>query len=140
MDTKLISLNDFHADLAGVLSRCYDSGQPVVVELPNHGLVSIQPVEPNDDLINNLIEHNPAFRASSRNRWPARACLFHSRPQRTNRVQTRDGFNLKTCKTNNSWRNAMRSKRGRWKTSLQRLSDWSVSRQELFSSSGSPDA
>src|SRR5437899_3183092 len=63
MDTKVISLSDLQVDPAGVLSRCYDSGQPVVVELPNRGLVSIQPVESDDDLINDLIEHNPAFRA-----------------------------------------------------------------------------
>ncbi len=63
MDTKVISLSDLQVDTAGVLGRCYDSGQPVVVELPNQGLVSIQPVEPDDDLINDLIEHNPAFRA-----------------------------------------------------------------------------
>ena len=29
----------------------------------NHGLVSIQPVDSDDDLINDLIKHNPAFRA-----------------------------------------------------------------------------
>jgi hypothetical protein len=46
-----------------VLTRCYDSGQSLVVELPNRGLISIQPVEPDDDLVNDLIEHNPAFRA-----------------------------------------------------------------------------
>ena len=63
MDTKVISLSDLQVDPAGVLSRCYDTGQPVVVELPNHGLVSIQPVESDDDLVNDLIEHNPAFRA-----------------------------------------------------------------------------
>ena len=63
MDTKVISLADLQVDPAGVLSRCYDSGQPVLAELPNHGLVSIQPVEPDDDLINDLIKHNPAFRA-----------------------------------------------------------------------------
>ena len=63
MDTKVISLSDLQVDPVGVLSQCYDSGQPVVVELPNRGLVSIQPVEPDDDLINDLIKNNPAFRA-----------------------------------------------------------------------------
>ncbi len=63
MDTRVIPLSDLQADPEGVLSRCYDSGQSLVVELPNHGLVSIQPVEPDDDLANDLIEHNPAFRA-----------------------------------------------------------------------------
>jgi hypothetical protein len=63
MDTKVIALSDLQADTEGILSRCYDSGQTLVVELPNHRLVSIQPVEPDDDLANELIEHNPAFRA-----------------------------------------------------------------------------
>jgi hypothetical protein len=38
-------------------------GRPLVVALPNRGLVSIQPVESDDNLVNELIEHNPAFRA-----------------------------------------------------------------------------
>ena len=63
MDTKVIPLSDLQADPQGILSRCYDSGQPLVVELPNRGLISIQPVEANDDLVDDLIEHNPAFRA-----------------------------------------------------------------------------
>jgi hypothetical protein len=62
MDTRIISLSDLQADLEGVLGRCYDSGEPLVVELPDRGLVAIQPVDAEDDLANNLIEHNPAFR------------------------------------------------------------------------------
>lgn len=62
MDTKVISLSDLQADPEGVLRRCYDTGQPLVVELPHRGLVSIQPVEPDDNLVNDLLEHNPAFR------------------------------------------------------------------------------
>jgi len=62
MDTKVIPLSDLQADAEGVLSRCYDSGQPLIVELPNRGLISIRPVEEDDDLVNQLIEHNPAFR------------------------------------------------------------------------------
>jgi hypothetical protein len=63
MDTTVIPLSDLQADPEGVLTRCYDSGQSLVIELPNRGLISIQPVESDDDLINDLIEHNPAFRA-----------------------------------------------------------------------------
>lgn len=59
MDTKVIPLSELQADTEGILSQCYDSGQSLVVELPNHGLVSIRPVESDDD----LIDHNPAFRA-----------------------------------------------------------------------------
>jgi hypothetical protein len=63
MDTKVIPLSDLQADPEGVLSRCYDSGQSLVVELPNRGLISIQPVETDDDFVNDLIAHNPAFRS-----------------------------------------------------------------------------
>ena len=63
MDTKVIPLSDLRADPEGVLRRCDDSGQSLIVERPDHGLVSIQPVDPDDDRIDNLIAHNPAFRA-----------------------------------------------------------------------------
>jgi hypothetical protein len=63
MDTKRIRLSELEADPEGVLGRSYDSGQSVVIELPNRGLISIQPVESDDDLVNDLIENNPAFRA-----------------------------------------------------------------------------
>jgi hypothetical protein len=62
MDTKVIPLSELQADPEGVLRRCYDSGQPLVVELPDRGLISLRPIEEDDDLVNQLIEHNPAFR------------------------------------------------------------------------------
>jgi hypothetical protein len=63
MDTKVIPLSDLQADPEGILRRCLDSGQTIVVELPEKGLVSIQPVDVGDDLVDQLIKHNPAFRA-----------------------------------------------------------------------------
>jgi hypothetical protein len=62
MGAKVIPLSDLRADPEGVLRRCYDSGQTLVVELPDGGSISIRPVEEDDDLVNQLIEHNPAFR------------------------------------------------------------------------------
>jgi hypothetical protein len=62
MDTKMIPLSDLQADPEGVLRRCYDSGQALVVELPDRGLISIRALEEDDDVVNQLIEHNPAFR------------------------------------------------------------------------------
>ena len=62
MDTKAISLSDLRADPEGVLGRCFEAGGPVVVELPNRGLVSIQPVDPADDLIDDLIAGDAGFR------------------------------------------------------------------------------
>jgi hypothetical protein len=47
------------------LTECLDSGEALVVELPDHRLVSIQGLEPDDDddLVDRLLESNPAFRA-----------------------------------------------------------------------------
>ncbi len=61
--TKVIPLSELQADPEGVLSKCFDLGETLVVALPNRGLISIQPIESDDDLINDLIEHNAAFRA-----------------------------------------------------------------------------
>ncbi len=61
MDTKRIRLSDLQADPEGVLGQCYDSGQPLLVELPDRGYLAIQPVEEEDNLVNELIEKNPAF-------------------------------------------------------------------------------
>ena len=63
MDTKVIPLSDLQADPEGVLRRCYDSVQTLVVELPDRGLISICPLEEDDDLVNQLIEHNPTLGA-----------------------------------------------------------------------------
>jgi hypothetical protein len=65
MSIKLIPLSRLEADPQGTLSECLDSGQAVVVELPDHRLVSIQGLEPDDDddLIDRLLESNPSFRA-----------------------------------------------------------------------------
>ena len=63
MNTKVIQLRELKADTEGYLQDCCETGCPLVVELPNNRLVSIQPVEQDDDLVNKLIETNPAFRA-----------------------------------------------------------------------------
>jgi hypothetical protein len=65
MRTKLIPLSRLEADPRGTLSECLDSGDALVVELPDHRLVSIRGLEPDEDdgLVDRLIESNPAFRA-----------------------------------------------------------------------------
>jgi hypothetical protein len=65
MSIKLIPLSRLEADPRGTLSECLDSGEALVVELPDHRLVSIRGLEPDedDDLVDRLIETNPAFRA-----------------------------------------------------------------------------
>ncbi len=65
MSIKMIPLSRLEADPRGTLSECLDSGEALVVELPDHRLVAIQGLEPNedDDLVDRLLESNPAFRA-----------------------------------------------------------------------------
>ena len=58
----MISPSDLRADPEGVLGRCFEAGGRVAVELPNRGLVSIQPVDPADDLIDDLIAGDTEFR------------------------------------------------------------------------------
>jgi hypothetical protein len=65
MSIKLIPLSRLEADPQGTLNECLDSGEPLVVKLPDHRLVSIQGLEPDDDddLVDRLLESNPSFRA-----------------------------------------------------------------------------
>lgn len=65
MGIKTIPLSRLEADPRGTLNECADSGQAMVVELPDHRLVAIQPLEPSedDDLTSDLLETNAAFQA-----------------------------------------------------------------------------
>jgi hypothetical protein len=66
MDIKVIPLSRLEADPQGTLDECIDLGQILVVELPDHRTVSIQPLEPTDDdpLIDDLLASSPAFRVA----------------------------------------------------------------------------
>lgn len=61
---KTIPLSLLETDPTGTLNECADSGEPYVVELPDHRLLSIQTLEPDadDDLVNQLLQSNPKFR------------------------------------------------------------------------------
>jgi hypothetical protein len=63
MDIKRVPLSLLEADPRGTLTGCLDSGQTLVVEMPDHRLVSIRAVEEGDSLVDDLLESNPAFRA-----------------------------------------------------------------------------
>jgi hypothetical protein len=65
VDIKTIPLDRLEADLRGTLSECADSGSIMVVELPGQRLIAIQSLEgtEDDDLVNELLASNPAFRA-----------------------------------------------------------------------------
>jgi hypothetical protein len=61
MDTKVIPLRELQTDPEGYLRRVSDSGEGLVVELPDNRFVSIEPLDPEDNLIEDLLEHNSAF-------------------------------------------------------------------------------
>ncbi len=66
MDIEVIPLSQLQTDPRKVLSECCDSGRTLVVELPDHRLVTIQPLEPgdgDDSLVSDLLERDPSFRA-----------------------------------------------------------------------------
>ena len=63
MGTRMIPLSRLEADPLGTLSECLDTGQSLVVELPDHRLVSIQGLESNDSdsLVDDMLESNASF-------------------------------------------------------------------------------
>lgn len=65
MAIKTIPLSSLEADLKKTLNECADSGDTVVVEMPDQRLLAIQGLEPqeDDDLMNRLLESNPKFQA-----------------------------------------------------------------------------
>ena len=65
MPIKTIPLSRLEADPLGTLNDCADSGEALVIELPDQRLVAIQPLDPSEDdsLTSELLESNPAFQA-----------------------------------------------------------------------------
>jgi hypothetical protein len=65
MPIKTIPLSRLAADPGGTLNECADSGQAVVVELPDHRLIAIQPLDPREDdaLTDELLASNTEFQA-----------------------------------------------------------------------------
>jgi len=65
MDIKTIPLSSLEANLGATLSNCADSGEPILVELPDHRLVALQPVpsDADESLIDDLLASNVAFQS-----------------------------------------------------------------------------
>jgi hypothetical protein len=65
MAIKTISLGRLETDLKKTLDECADSGETVVVEMPDHRLLAIQPLDPHEDdsLMDELLASNPEFQA-----------------------------------------------------------------------------
>lgn len=65
MAIKTIPLSRLEADPRGTLNKCADSGEAVVVQMPDQRLIAIQPLDPTEDdaLTSELLQSNPAFQA-----------------------------------------------------------------------------
>jgi hypothetical protein len=65
MSIKTVPLSRLEANLRAMLSECADSGQPLVVEMPDHRLIAIHALEADEEdaLIDDLLQSNPAFQA-----------------------------------------------------------------------------
>ena len=65
MAIKTISLSRLETDLKKTLNECADSGETVVVEMPDQRLLAIQSLDPQEDdtLIDELLASNPKFQA-----------------------------------------------------------------------------
>jgi hypothetical protein len=65
MAIKTIPLSQLETDLRKTLNECADTGDTVVVELPDHRLLAIQSLDPTEDdsLVDELLATNPEFQA-----------------------------------------------------------------------------
>jgi len=65
MAIKMIPLSRLETDLKKTLNDCAESGQTLVVELPDQRLLAIQPLDPNEDdsLMDELLACDPKFQA-----------------------------------------------------------------------------
>jgi hypothetical protein len=65
MAIKTIPLSRLETELKKTLNECAASGDTVVVEMPDHRLLAIQPLDPQEDdtLMDELLAFNPKFQA-----------------------------------------------------------------------------
>ena len=65
MAIKTIPLSRLETDLKKTLNECAESGETVVVEMPDQRLLAIQSLDPAEDdgLVDELLASNPAFQA-----------------------------------------------------------------------------
>jgi hypothetical protein len=65
MAIKTIPLSRLERDLTKTLNECAESGETVVVEMPDQRLLAIQSLDPREDdaLTDELLESNPKFQA-----------------------------------------------------------------------------
>ena len=87
MAIKTIPLSRLETDLEKTLNECAESGETVVVELPDQRLLAIQTLEPQEDdsLMDELLASNPQFQAMvARSKASPRKVFSLRRPGQTN--------------------------------------------------------
>jgi hypothetical protein len=86
MAIKTISLRRLEADLEKTLNECAESGETVVVELPDQRLVAIQALgsRGDDTLVDDLLAADPKFQAlvAKSKRSPRRLLVPRASPQK----------------------------------------------------------
>jgi hypothetical protein len=65
MAIKTIPLSRLETDLKKTLTECAESGQTLIVEMPDQRLLAIQALDPQEDdtLMDELLAANPKFQA-----------------------------------------------------------------------------
>ena len=65
MASKTIPLTRLEMELEKTLNECADSGETLVVEMPDQRLLTIQRLDPREDdaLLDELLASNPKFQA-----------------------------------------------------------------------------
>jgi hypothetical protein len=63
MGIKTIPLSGLEADLEKTLNDCFSSGETLVVEMPDHRLLAIRSLDPDEDdsLMDDLLSSNRKF-------------------------------------------------------------------------------
>ncbi len=64
MGIKTIPLSRLEKDPRRTVNECADSGEALLIELPDHRLLALQPLDAGDDdgLVDELLASNAAFR------------------------------------------------------------------------------
>jgi hypothetical protein len=65
MAIKTIPLSRLETDLQKTLNECVQSGETIVVEMPDQRFIAIQSIDPSEDdgLADELLASNPKFQA-----------------------------------------------------------------------------
>ncbi len=65
MAIRTIPLSTLETDLIRTLNECAESGETLVVEMPDHRLLAIQSLDPGEDdsLMDELLSTNPQFQS-----------------------------------------------------------------------------